>query len=38
LDCRSIKFTVLSSDPVAKYLPSPENATLPIESTKYILK
>ena len=32
MDCMSIKFTVLSHDPVARYLPSAEKATLNIES------
>ena len=32
----SIRFTVLSNDPVTKYLPSPENVTLHTAPVKLI--
>ncbi len=37
LDCMSINFTVLSSDPVARYLPSAEKATLHTHSIYWLM-
>ena len=38
MNCKSIKFPCVSRDPVARYLPSSENATVNIQSELYILK